>query len=155
MVVQWIRIHLSVQGTWVRSRVWEDSTCRRATKPMLQSPRATTTAPVLLNKRSLCTATKSSRRWSQLEKAHTKQCRPTAAKNNLETTYPEQWPQKPHAKALMKRSEKFRDFTYRTMTTPTPNQVPEIESLGLKESRTIYPEHSSPNLRLKQQNPDL
>ena len=34
LVVQWLRIRLPVQGTQVRSLVQEDSTCRRATKPM-------------------------------------------------------------------------------------------------------------------------
>ena len=33
LVVQWIRIHLAVQGTWIQSLVQEDSTCSRATKP--------------------------------------------------------------------------------------------------------------------------
>ena len=27
LVVQWIRIHLTLQGTWVQSLVWENSTC--------------------------------------------------------------------------------------------------------------------------------
>ena len=34
LVVQWLRIHLPMQGTWVRSLVWEDSTSHRATEPM-------------------------------------------------------------------------------------------------------------------------
>ena len=34
LVVQWIRICLSMQGTQVWSLVWEDSTCLGATKPM-------------------------------------------------------------------------------------------------------------------------
>ena len=34
LVVQWTRICLPMQGTWVWSLVWEDSTCLRATKPM-------------------------------------------------------------------------------------------------------------------------
>ena len=34
LVVQWIRVHLPVQGTSVQSLVQEDSTCRRATKPV-------------------------------------------------------------------------------------------------------------------------
>ena len=34
LVAQWLRIRLPVQGTWVRSLVWEDPTCRRATKPL-------------------------------------------------------------------------------------------------------------------------
>ena len=34
LVVQWLRIHLPMQGTRVQSLVQEDPTCRRATKPM-------------------------------------------------------------------------------------------------------------------------
>ena len=34
LVVQWIRIHLLMQGTQVQSLVKEDSICRVATKPM-------------------------------------------------------------------------------------------------------------------------
>ena len=34
LVVQWIRIHLPMQGTQVQSLVWEDPTNLRATKPM-------------------------------------------------------------------------------------------------------------------------
>ena len=34
LVVQWLRIHLPMQGTRVRSLVQEDPTCRGATKPM-------------------------------------------------------------------------------------------------------------------------
>ena len=33
LVVQWIRIHLPMQGLQVLSLVQEDSTCRGATKP--------------------------------------------------------------------------------------------------------------------------
>ena len=34
LVVQWLRIHLPMQETWVRALVLEDPTCRRATKPV-------------------------------------------------------------------------------------------------------------------------
>ena len=34
VVVQWLRIRLPMQGTRVRALVWEDPTCRGATKPM-------------------------------------------------------------------------------------------------------------------------
>ena len=34
LVAQWLRIHLPMQGTWVRALVWEDPTCLRATKPI-------------------------------------------------------------------------------------------------------------------------
>ena len=34
LVVQWLRICLPMQGTWVRAPVWEDPTCHGATKPV-------------------------------------------------------------------------------------------------------------------------
>ena len=34
LVAQWLRIHLPMQGTWVRVLVWEDPTCHGATKPV-------------------------------------------------------------------------------------------------------------------------
>ena len=34
LVAQWLGVRLPMQGTWVRALVWEDPTCRRATKPM-------------------------------------------------------------------------------------------------------------------------
>ena len=54
-MVQWIRICMPMQGTWVPSLVWEDATGKlnpcvtttearsRALKPQLLSPRAATT----------------------------------------------------------------------------------------------------------------
>ena len=35
---QWIGIHLPMQGTRVRSLIWEDPTCRGATKPVQPQP---------------------------------------------------------------------------------------------------------------------
>ena len=37
LVVQWLRICLPMQGTWVRALVWEDPTCRGATGPVSHS----------------------------------------------------------------------------------------------------------------------
>ena len=34
LVVQWLRICLLMQGTRVRALVWEDPTCRGATRPV-------------------------------------------------------------------------------------------------------------------------
>ena len=34
LVVQWLRIHLPMQGTWVRALVREDATCGGAAKPV-------------------------------------------------------------------------------------------------------------------------
>ena len=36
LVVQWLRICLPMQGTWVRALVREDPSCRGATKPVPQ-----------------------------------------------------------------------------------------------------------------------
>ena len=60
LVVEWIRIYLPMQGTWVRSLVLKDSTCCRATKPLshnfwahvLQLPNLACPEPVLHSKRS-------------------------------------------------------------------------------------------------------
>ena len=40
LVVQWLRIHLPMQGTWVESLVPEDFTSLRATNPMYHNYRA-------------------------------------------------------------------------------------------------------------------
>ena len=37
LVVQWLRIRLPMQGMWVRSQIWKDSTCHGATKPMIRN----------------------------------------------------------------------------------------------------------------------
>ena len=50
LVVQWLRIHLPMQGTQVQSLVWKDLMCHGATKPS-----AMTTEALL---HSLCSATK-------------------------------------------------------------------------------------------------
>ena len=34
LVAQWLRIRLPMQGTQVQALIWEDLTCRGATKPM-------------------------------------------------------------------------------------------------------------------------
>ena len=106
LVVQWLRIHLPMQGTWVRALVQEDPTCRGATKPVCHNYWACSLEPeshnywahmpqllkpqhletVLHNKRSHrnekpAHATKSSPRSLQLEKAGVQQWRPNTAKN--------------------------------------------------------------------------
>ena len=110
LVAQWLRICLPMQGTQVRALVWEDPTCHGATKPVRHNywacalePEATTTEPtchnywahvlqllkpvclepVLRNKRSPRTATKSSPCSPKLEKARAQQRRPNAAKNKI------------------------------------------------------------------------
>ena len=45
LMAQWLRIHLPMQGTWVRALVWEDPTCCGATKPMRQNYWACTLEP--------------------------------------------------------------------------------------------------------------
>ena len=34
LVAQWLRIHLPMQGTRIQALIWEDPTCRGATKPV-------------------------------------------------------------------------------------------------------------------------
>ena len=34
LVMQWLGIHLPMQGTWVQALVWEDLTCHGATGPL-------------------------------------------------------------------------------------------------------------------------
>ena len=46
-MAQWLRVCLPMQGTWVRSLVWKDSTHYKATKPM-----ATATEACALESRS-------------------------------------------------------------------------------------------------------
>ena len=106
LVVQWLRICLPMQRTWVRALVREDPTCRRATKPVRHNYWACTLESVSHNYWALChnywsphayspcsatreatairsprTAMKSSPCWPQLKKAPTQQQRPNAAKN--------------------------------------------------------------------------
>ena len=40
LVVQWLRIHLQMLGTWVQSLVREDPTCHGATNPMSHKDQA-------------------------------------------------------------------------------------------------------------------
>ena len=98
LVAQWLRIHLPMQGTWVRVLVQEDPTCCRATKPMchnywacaleptshsywarapqLPSPRAATTEARVPRARAL------QREKPPQWEACAPQRRPNAAKNN-------------------------------------------------------------------------
>ena len=105
-MAQWLRIHLPMQGTQVRSLVQKDPTCRGATKPVCHNYQACalepashnywTRVPQLLKPthlepvsatreatavRSLRTSTKSSPCSLQLEKARVQQQRPNTAKN--------------------------------------------------------------------------
>ena len=64
-MVQWLRISLQVQGTWVQPLVQEDSTFRRATEPMYHA----TTAEACVPKRP-CSAT---REATTTREAHTPQ----------------------------------------------------------------------------------
>ena len=50
LVVQWLRIHLPMQGAWVRSLVWEDPTCLEATKLMCHIYCAQALEPVFCNR---------------------------------------------------------------------------------------------------------
>ena len=73
LVVEWIRICLPRQETWVQSLVLEDPTCRRVAKLVLHKYWAFVLEPVLCNQRNPC--------WLQLEKALEKQ--PGTAKKKI------------------------------------------------------------------------
>ena len=85
LMVQWLRICLSMQETQVRSLVREDCTCLRATKPVLCC-QACTLEPELYKKRSHCNGnpTQSAREQPPLNttrEKHTQQRRSSAAKH--------------------------------------------------------------------------
>ena len=88
LVVQWLRIHVPMQGTCVWSLVWEDLTCHSATMPLNQNYRAC--APQQekpLPREALISQPESSLCSPQLEKAQAKQRRPTTAKINKLINY--------------------------------------------------------------------
>ena len=84
LVVQWLRIHLPIQETWVPSLVQEDSTYHKATKPMCHDYWVVchncwslcTIEPVFCNKRS-----HHNEKPIQLEKAWAQQQRLSITKN--------------------------------------------------------------------------
>ena len=104
LVVQWLIICLPMQGTWVRALVQEDPTCCRATKPVRHNYWPCALEPLSHNywarmpgtrapqreataMRSPCTAAKSCPHSPQLEKAHTQQRRPNAAKKKIKNIH--------------------------------------------------------------------
>ena len=54
LVVQWLRIHLPTQGTWVCSLVQVDPTCLGAIKPVCWNYWACVLEPACFNKRRNC-----------------------------------------------------------------------------------------------------
>ena len=72
MVVQWLRIHVPMQGTWVPSQAREDPTCLGATKPLLCSKRSHHSEEPLRLESRPCPP--------QLERAHRQQRRPAQPK---------------------------------------------------------------------------
>ena len=73
-MLQWLKVHLSMQATWVRSLVQKDSTGHGAAKPLCHNFRAHSPEPMLCKRegvtvRSLCTASERSPGSLQLEKS--------------------------------------------------------------------------------------
>ena len=84
LVAQWLRIRLPMQGTRVRALIWEDPTCRGATRPVSHNSlrvwslcSATGEAAMMRGPR---TAMKSGPHLPQLEKALAQKQRPNTAK---------------------------------------------------------------------------
>ena len=57
-MVQWIRIHLPVQGTWVRPLVQDYPTCHRATEPVHHRYQAQVLQPPSPRTQSVCSPTR-------------------------------------------------------------------------------------------------
>ena len=80
LVVQWLRIRLPMQGTWVQSLAQKDPTCCRATNPCDATPK-----PICPRDHALQEARalqlESSPHLPQLYKAHMQQGRSSEAKN--------------------------------------------------------------------------
>ena len=90
LMVQWLRIHLPTQGSQVQSPVWEDLTCHWAAKPMHCNCRSPHALELVFHKQERPpqweaprSQLESSPCSVQLEKAHTQQWRPRAAKNKI------------------------------------------------------------------------
>ena len=87
MVVQWLGVRLPMQGTRVRALVWEDPTCRGATKPVSHNYWACASGVSAPQQREAeivrgpCTAMKSGPRSLQLEEALAQKRRPNTAIN--------------------------------------------------------------------------
>ena len=89
LVAQWLRICLPMQGTQVRALVWEDPTCRGATRPVSHNYWACASGACAPQREAATvrgprTAMKSGPRLPQLEKALSQKRRPnTAIKKNI------------------------------------------------------------------------
>ena len=83
LVVQWLRIHLAMQGTLIWSLVWEDPTYLRATEPVSYNYQACALEPLSCNHGahhpSLCSATTEAMRWEAL---HRNQRKPMCSKKD-------------------------------------------------------------------------
>ena len=105
LVVQWIGICLPMQGTWVRSLVWENSTCLGATKQvrhnswayLLQLLKPACQEPLLYNVRSHHNETPTHCNEEQPLLSTTRESPCTAVKT--------QWSQK---KNLLKKSKNIK-----------------------------------------------
>ena len=86
LVAQWLRVCLPMQATRVRALVWEDPTCRGATKPMRHNYWACASGACAQQREAATvrgprTTMKSGPRLLQLEKALAQKWRPNTAKN--------------------------------------------------------------------------
>ena len=85
LVAQWLRVCLPVQGTRVRALVWEDPTCRGATRSVCHNCWACASGACAPQREAAMvrgprTAMKSGPRLPQLEKALAQKRRPNTAK---------------------------------------------------------------------------
>ena len=86
LVAQWLRIRLPTQGTRVRALVWEDPTCRGATRPVSHNYWACVSGACAPQREAVIvrgprTAIKSDPHLPQQEKALAQKWRPNTPKN--------------------------------------------------------------------------
>ena len=89
LMVQWLRIHLTMLGTLVWYLVWEDPKCRGATKPACHKWWSPRLEPVLCNRRShrnekLVHCKKNRPHSLQLKKGRAQQQKPNVAKKETD-----------------------------------------------------------------------
>ena len=134
LVAQWLRVCMPMQGTRVRALVWEDPTCRGATKPVHHNYWACASGACAPQREAATvrgprTAMKSGPCLPQLEKALAQKWRPNTAKK----------------KKKKKTEISGREFP-QVLTTPPPAPLPLSPCCPLVGTRNplFFPKTTSP-----------
>ena len=118
LVVQWLWIHLAMQGTPARFLVWEDPTCHRTTKPRHHNhwarvPGACALQPGKpLQEGARAPHTGSSPHVLQREKVHAQQQRPSTGKINKQIFFKSSFWHAPYNYLFPFQPNFLTDFVY-------------------------------------------